>query len=241
MLALPEMGEVRSINPIVGETNDGYLSQIRKRPVERRHVFEAIQAASEGPVAEGSVGAGTGTSCYGYKGGIGTSSRVLPDTAGGFTLGVLVQSNFGGILEVNGAPVGKELGRYYLEDMASADQDSSADGSCMMVVATDAPLSPRNLKRLAKRAMLGMATTGSPSTNGSGDYVIAFSTNSSLQVLSNAEISPLFQAAKEATQEAIYNSLFMATSVSGRDGHRREAIPLDRVMEILRHHRVVNE
>jgi len=241
MLALPEMGEVRSINPIVGETNDGYLNQIRKRPVEKRHVFEAIRTASTGPVSEGSVGAGTGTSCYGYKGGIGTSSRVLPDTVGGFTLGVLVQSNFGGILEVNGAPVGKELGRYYLKDLVSADQDSSADGSCMMVVATDAPLTPRNLKRLAKRAMLGMAATGSPSTNGSGDYVIAFSTNLSLQTLSNNQISPLFQAAKEATQEAIYNSLFKATSVSGRDGHLREAIPLDRVMEILRQYRVVNE
>jgi D-aminopeptidase len=241
MLSLPEMEEVRSINPIVGETNDGYLNQIRKRPVEKRHVFEAIRTASTGPVLEGSVGAGTGTSCYGFKGGIGTSSRVLPDALGGFTVGVLVQSNFGGILEVNGAPVGKKLGRYYLKDVVNAAEDLSADGSCMMVVATDAPLTPRNLKRLAKRAMLGLAATGSPSTNGSGDYVIAFSTNQSVETVENNRVSPLFQAVKESTQEAIYNSLFMATSLAGRDGNSREAIPLDRVLEILRLHRVVNE
>ena len=241
MLALPGMEEVRSINPIVGETNDGYLNEIRKRPVEKAHVFEAIRSASEGPVPEGTVGAGTGTSCYGFKGGIGSSSRVLPTELGGFTLGVLVQSNFGGILEINGAPVGKELGRYYLKEALSGERDVSADGSCMIVVATDAPLSPRNLKRLAKRAVLGMAATGSPSTNGSGDYVIAFSTNSAEPVLANADVSPLFQAAKEATQEAIYNSIFMATSVKGREGHERKAIELDTVVEILKKYRVVNE
>jgi D-aminopeptidase len=241
MLSLPDMEEVRSINPIVGETNDGYLNQIRNRPVEKSHVFEAIRSASSGPVLEGSVGAGTGTSCYGFKGGIGTSSRVLPGALGGFTVGVLVQSNFGGILEINGAPVGQELGRYYLKEALVSSQDDSADGSCMMVVATNAPLTPRNLKRLAKRAMFGMAATGSPSTNGSGDYVIAFSTSFGRPALGNSEISPLFQAAKEATQEAIYNSIFMATSITGRDGNHREAIPLDRVSRILREYRVIND
>jgi D-aminopeptidase len=241
MLALPGMDEVRSINPVVGETNDGYLSEIRKRPIETAHVFQAIRSAASGPVAEGSVGAGTGTTCYGFKGGIGTSSRVLPEALGGYTVGVLVQSNFGGILEINGAPVGKELGNYYLEEAIQGGGANVADGSCMIVVATDAPLTPRNLKRLAKRAILGMAATGSPSTNGSGDYVIAFSINKTLPALDNSQISPLFQAVKEATQEAIYNSMFMATSVTGRDGHRREAIPLERVLEILKKHRVIDE
>ncbi|MGW8179293.1 MAG: DmpA family aminopeptidase [bacterium] len=240
MLSLPGMEEVRSINPIVGETNDGYLNEIRKRPLGTIHVLEAIRSATGGPVQEGTVGAGTGTTCYGFKGGIGTASRVLPKTLGGFTIGVLVQSNFGGILEICGAPVGKELGRYYLQDVLLEDQDSSGDGSCMIVVATDAPLTPRNLRRLAKRAMLGLAATGSPSTNGSGDYAIAFSTSTSPAVLDNQSLSPLFQAVKESTKEAIYNSLFMATSVEGREGHERKAIPLDRVLEILRKYHVVD-
>lgn len=240
MLALPGMDSVRSINPVVGETNDGFLNEIRKRPVERRHVFEAIQKARSGPVEEGSVGAGTGTVCFGFKGGIGTSSRVLPSSLGGHTVGVLVQTNFGGILQIAGAPVGRELGRYYLQEHRES-AEASADGSCMIVVATDAPLSSRNLKRLAKRAFLGMAATGSPSSNGSGDYVIAFSTRSEIPQLENDQMSPLFQAVKEATEEAIYNSLFQATSMEGRDGHRVEALPLEAVLEILRKYRVIGQ
>lgn len=237
MLGLPGMENVRSINPVVGETNDGGLNNIRSRPVGPAHVRQAIESASSGPVAEGSVGAGTGTRCYGYKGGIGTSSRKLPESLGGFTLGVLVQTNFGGILQINGAPVGQELGRYYLRGRSGADD--SADGSCMIVVATDAPMDSRNLKRLARRAMLGLGATGSPSTNGSGDYVIAFSTDRTGPRMDNDRVSPLFQAAKEATEEAIYNSLFMATTVTGRDGNTSEAIPIDRVLEILKRHGVV--
>lgn len=236
MLELPGMESVRSINPVVGETNDGYLNNIRERAVSRQHVFEAIQKAKSGPVEEGSVGAGRGTVCYGFKGGIGTSSRKLPEQLNSYTVGVLVQSNFGGILEINGAPVGKQLGRYYLKNLASSD--SSGDGSCMMIVATDAPLTARNLKRLAKRAMLGFGATGTPSTNGSGDYVIAFSTSNS-SVLENEQMSPLFQAVKEATQEAIYNSLFMAETVEGAQGHKVEAIPLDEVSRILKKYGVI--
>ena len=237
-LSLPGMEKVRSINPIVGETNDGTLNNIRLRPLGKEHVVRALENARSGPVDEGNVGAGTGTICYGYKGGIGTSSRVLPQELGGFTVGVLVQTNFGGILEINGAPIGRELGRYYLQTH-DASGSSSADGSCMIVVATDAPLKARNLKRLAKRAFLGMAATGSPSTNGSGDYVIAFSTRRDQEQLDNDRVSPLFQAAKEATEEAIYNSLFMAAAMTGRAGNRVEALPLDRVLELLRKHRLI--
>jgi D-aminopeptidase len=165
----------------------------------------------------------------------------LPRSLGGFKVGVLVQTNFGGILEISGAPVGKELGRYYLSDVKNSERDPSADGSCMIVVATDANLTPRNLKRMAKRAILGMAATGSPSTNGSGDYVIAFSTGAVDRTLENSEMSPLFQATKEATREAIYNSIFMATSVTGREGHRRDAIPLDVVRRLLEKYRVTDE
>ena len=242
MLALPGMEEVRSINPLVGETNDGFLNENRRRPIEKEHVFTAIRSATSGRVEEGSVGAGTGTSCYGFKGGIGTSSRVLPASLGGFTVGVLVQTNFGGILEINGAPVGKELGDHYLSNVGKeAGVSNLADGSCMIVVATDAPLAARNLKRLAKRALLGMAATGSPSTNGSGDYVISFSTVSAEKTLENQAMSPLFQATKEATREAIYNSMFMATSVVGRDGHKRDAIPLDILRQLLKKYRVIDE
>jgi len=236
MLSLPGMEEVRSINPVVGETNDGFLNDIRRRAVNRDHVFEAIRKAETGPVREGSIGAGRGTVCFGFKGGIGTSSRILPDALGGYTVGVLVQSNFGGILEINGAPVGKELGRYFLRDYTGSQGE--ADGSCMIIVATDAPLRSRNLKRLAKRAMLGFGATGSPSTNGSGDYVIAFSTGSGEEP-TNKRMSPLFQAVKEATQEAIYNSLFMARTVEGRNGHVVEAIPVEKVMNILRRYGVI--
>lgn len=260
MLALPGNERVLSINPVVAETNDGFLNDIRGRHVGRDEVFAALRAAKDGPVEEGSVGAGTGTMAFGFKGGIGTASRVVPTSAGGYTVGVLVQSNFGGVLTINGAPVGRELGRYYLKEQIeqkrtgqrqSANSTSDrADGSIIMVVATDAPLGFRNLKRLAERAMLGLARTGSPATNGSGDYVIAFSTANriradervrSVQVLGNEAVSPLFLAAVEATEEAIYNSLLRATTVTGRDGHRAEALPLDQTVEILKKYGALKE
>jgi len=247
MLFLPGNENVRSINPVVGETNDGWLSDIRSRPLGFKEVKEAIENASSGPVEEGCVGAGTGTICYGFKGGIGTSSRVLPEDIGGYTVGVLIQSNFGGILQINGAPVGRELNRFYSPIRAS----DSADGSCMIVVATDAPLLSRNLKRLAKRAMYGLARTGSYCSNGTGDYVIAFSTAESLRITSseppqaepvlvNRQLSPLFLAVVEATEEALLNSLFKATSMTGRDGHQIEAIPLDKVLEICKKYNVLH-
>jgi D-aminopeptidase len=242
-----ENEQVGSINPIVGETNDGYLNNIQARAVTKQDVWDAIASADSGAVAEGSVGAGTGTVCFGFKGGIGTSSRVLPQSKGGYTVGVLVQTNFGGILEINGAPVGKELGKYYLKD----EVENNA-GSCMIIVATDAPLSSRNLKRLATRTILGLAKTGGFCSNGSGDYVIAFSTHASCRVphqdknrtrtveeLYNDQMSPLFLAVVEATQEAIYNSLFMAKTVKGWQGHEVQAIPLDRVIEICKKYRVI--
>jgi D-aminopeptidase len=247
VLSRPGNEKVRSVNVIVGETNDGYLNDIRGRHVTRDHVLEAIRGAKGGAVAEGSVGAGTGTVCFGFKGGIGTSSRRLPPALSGYAVGVLVQTNYGGILEINGAPVGRELGKFYLKDSLNY----SADGSCMIVVATDAPLDARNLKRLAARALLGLGATGSSLGNSSGDYVIAFSTAAGTRVpatpespiltppsLHNDAISPLFQAVKEATQEAIYNSLFMATTTSGYEGHTVEALPLKRVLEIYRKYNV---
>jgi D-aminopeptidase len=253
MLAQPGNEAVQSINPVVAETNDGFLSDIRARPVGRDEVFAALRGAKDGPVEEGSVGAGTGTVAFGFKGGIGTASRVVPRRSGGYTVGVLVQTNFGGVLTINGAPVGRELGRYYLKDQldsrpvgpGGAGATDRADGSIIMVVATDAPLDARNLRRLAARAMLGLARTGSPSTNGSGDYVIAFSTAAQNRirpgdavrqaaVLGNDAVSPLFLAAVEATEEAIYNSLLRATTVIGRAGHRVEALPVDRTVETLR-------
>jgi D-aminopeptidase len=251
ILALPGNEDLRSINPLVGETNDGWLNNIRKRPLGAKEVKEAIEKAASGPVEEGCVGAGTGTVCFGFKGGIGTSSRVLPEDVGDYTVGVLVQTNFGGIMQINGAPVGRELKRFYSPLPAS----DSADGSCMIVVATDAPLSSRNLKRLAKRAILGLARTGSFCSNGSGDYVIAFSTAESLRFssgihkikkhltekpLGNEQMTPLFLAVVEATEEAVYNSLFKATSMTGRNGHHVEAIPLNEVMEICRKYNVLN-
>ena len=262
MLEQPGMQNVGSINPVVGETNDGGLSAIRSRPVGRDQVREALTRASDGPVAEGSVGAGTGTQAFGWKGGIGTSSRVLPARLGGWTVGVLVQSNFGGVLQVLGAPVGKELGRYSYRASVGSERsersegsEDSGDGSIMMVVATDAPLSDRNLERVAARAIMGLARTGSFASNGSGDYVIAFSTADAVRRkqgagsreqgaglplvadLPNDDMSALFAAAVEATEEAIYNSLFMATTVESRIG-RAEAIPLDRVREILKRYGV---
>ncbi|MBM3908066.1 MAG: P1 family peptidase [Gemmatimonadetes bacterium] len=241
MLEQPGMARVRSINPMVGETNDGGLNDIRARPITAEHVREALERASAGPVAEGSVGAGAGTVAFGWKGGIGTSSRVLPAGLGGYTVGVLVQSNFGGVLQVDGAPVGKELGQYAFKDATARD---GGDGSIMMIVATDAPLSDRNLKRLASRAMMGLARTGSSASNGSGDYVIAFSTAKDVRraftarrletkELANEEMSGLFQGVVEATEEAVYNSLFQATTVTS-NGRTVEAIPLDAVREVLR-------
>jgi D-aminopeptidase len=239
MLEKPDMAGVRSINPVVGETNDGRLNAIRSRPIDAAAVRRALDSARSGSVAEGSVGAGTGTVAFGWKGGIGTSSRMLPASLGGWTIGVLVQSNFGGVLQVMGAPVGRELGRFAFRDALER-----GDGSIMMVVATDAPLSDRNLRRLAARAMLGLARTGASASSGSGDYVIAFSAARSVRrpydaqrltttELANEQASALFQAVIEATEEAIYNSMFMAVTIEG-SGTRVDAIPLDRVREILR-------
>jgi len=292
MLALPENQDVLSINPLVGETNDGPLNDVRGRHITREEVFTAIRNARGGAVEEGAVGAGTGTTAFGFKGGIGTSSRQLPTRLGGYTVGVLVQSNFGGILSIDGAPVGVELGRYYLKDIlsesahakpssqslyssmvpmvkgmmsdttlnnrAATRTEDHADGSIMMVVATDAPLDHRNLCRLASRALMGMARTGSSGSNGSGDYVVAFSVapelriqsmdrlhplrqSSNLQlptkaaILPNDAMSPLFLAAIEATEEAIYNSMFAAITTTG-NGLTVEALPLPETIEILRKH-----
>jgi D-aminopeptidase len=248
MLALPGNEDVLSINPLVGETNDGYLSDIRGRRITQDDVFAAIKNAKGGPVEEGSVGAGTGTVVFGFKGGIGTSSRRVPPKLGGYTVGVLVQTNFGGVLTIAGAPIGRELGRYYLRE--ELHQEGSAtdrgNGSVMIVVATDAPMDARNLKRLAARAWLGVARTGSSASNGSGDYAIAFSTAPQVrirtedqaltrhtEVLTNDAMSPLFLAVIEATEEAVYNSMFRATTMTGR-GHTVEALPIGKTTEILR-------
>lgn len=247
MLALPGNEDVQSINPLVGETNDGYLNDIRLRPITRDDVFHAIQSAKSGPVEEGTVGAGTGTVAFGWKGGIGTASRKLPSSLGGYTVGVLVQTNFGGVLSIAGAPVGKELGKYAFRDQLEGKAQSSnraqiddANGSCMIVLATDAPVDARNLKRLAARGIMGLARTGSSGANGSGDYVIAFSTRkpNTGPVVDNDAMSPLFLAAIEATEEAIYNSLLKATTVTGR-GHTIEALPIDKTLHILKEHGVL--
>ena len=281
------MDGVRSINPVVGETNDGGLNDIRARPIRPEHVREAIESAAPGPVEEGAVGAGTGTQAFGWKGGIGTSSRILPAALGGYTVGVLVQSNYGGILTMAGAPVGKELGRYafqrYVEggdgdagegqdparpenhDRGAAQPHGAVDGwfggmgipdaqggSIMMVVATDAPLDSRNLERLARRALMGLARTGSSGSNGSGDYVLAFSSAEEVRRgpsqevrwipdLPNDAMPGLFQATIEATEEAIYNSLLRATAVTGRDGRTAEALPIPETLEVLRKYGVVRE
>jgi D-aminopeptidase len=256
MLGLSGNEDAQSINPLVGETNDGFLNDIRGRHIARDDVIKAIKSARAGPVEEGAVGAGTGTVAFGFKGGIGTASRRLPRSLGGYTVGVLVQTNYGGVLTINGAPVGRELGRYYLkqeiersEGKTGSGSDGAADGSIMIVIATDAPLGFRNLQRLAARSMMGLARTGSSASNGSGDYAIAFSTAPELRakaaqtgsqsplremkLLSNNAMSPLFLAVIEATEEAIYNSLFRATTMSGR-GRTVEALPIDRTVEILR-------
>ena len=260
MLGLPGNADVQSVNPLVAETNDGYLNDIRGRHVTHDDVLAAIKSAKSGSVEEGSVGAGTGTVAFGFKGGIGTSSRKLPAHLGGFTLGVLVQTNFGGILTINGAPVGRELERYYLKDElkspgASPNKANEADGSVIMVIATDAPVDARNLRRLANRAMMGLARTGAAGSNGSGDYAIAFSTSPDIRIrpvaqaersvprsfkaLSNDAISPLFLAVIEATEEAIYNSMFKATTTTGK-GHTVEALPVDRTIDILRKHGLIS-
>jgi len=239
-LSQPGNERVLSVNALVGETNDGGLNDIRGMHVTREHVIQAIQEARGGAVTEGSVGAGTGTVCYGWKGGIGTASRVLPKNYGGFTLGVLVQSNFGGVLTMDGAPVGKQLGRY-------AYAPAAADGSCMIVVATDAPLSGKQCERLAARALFGMARTGASYSNGSGDFAIAFSTAmtarlkrtaapaANYETVTTDAISPLFQAALEATEEAIYNSLLRATTITSRQ-RTVEAIPIEKLRPVLEQH-----
>lgn len=229
-LTQPGNERVSSVNAVVGETNDGGLNDIRGMHVKREHVLEAIRNAKDGPVQEGSVGAGTGTQAFGWKGGIGTASRVAGARYGGYKVGVLVQSNFGGVLTMGGAPVGRELGKYAFADAASGD------GSCMIVVATDAPLSPRDLKRLAARAVFGLARTGSSFSNGSGDFAIAFTTSRAARngpTLSTDVVSPLFEMALEATEEAVYNSLLRATTVESRLG-KAEAIPVERLKEILK-------
>ncbi|MEE2669301.1 MAG: P1 family peptidase [Gemmatimonadota bacterium] len=261
-LELDGMGNVGSLNAVVGETNDGGLNDIRSRPITKSHVRKALDTASSGPVAEGSVGAGRGTRAFGWKGGIGTSSRVLPESLGGFTVGVLVQSNFGGILTIAGAPVGKELGRYsFQREIESGGQrpDShgvldrtdvdDGQGSIMMVVATDAPLSPLKLERLAKRAIMGLARTGSFAGNGSGDYVISFSTAAGVRrklgeewtestEVTNGGMSALFQGTVEATEEAIYNSLLKATTVSGM-GRTADAIEVAELVRVLEEFNVI--
>jgi D-aminopeptidase len=267
VLALPGNEDVQSANPLVGETNDGYLNDIRGRHVSGDDVLNAIKNAKGGAVEEGAVGAGTGTVAFGFKGGIGTASRRLPASLGGYTVGVLVQTNFGGVLTIAGAPVGQELGRYYLKQELERGKETrsptgskgpnvrgsdAADGSVMIVIATDAPVDARNLRRMAARSMMGLARTGSAASNGSGDYAIAFSTAIELRVraraapenpytprdarlVSNDGISPLFLAVIEATEEAVYNSIFRAATATGR-GHTVEALPIDRTIEILRKH-----
>lgn len=240
--------DVRSVNPVVGETNDGILNNIRKLAVTKQHVIDAIEKASSGPVAEGCAGAGTGTICFGWKGGMGTSSRVLPGKLRGYTIGALVQTNFGGVLQMDGIPVGKDLGQFYLKEEL---KEASADGSVMIVLATDASLSARNLKRLARRALAGLARTGASMSNGSGDYVIAFSTAEEVRrtpdrrskvwaypEVPNDLMSPLFQAAMEATEEAIYNSLCTAETMTGYQGVTVEPVPLDRLAVLIRSRRL---
>ena len=245
-----ENKNVRSVNSVVGETNDSWLNDIQGRHVKEQHVLNAIANAKGGNLEEGNIGAGTGTICFGYKGGIGTSSRKLPESLGGYTVGVLVQTNFGGVLEINGVPIAKELQKYPYRDKILND----ADGSCMIVIMTDAPLNTRNLERLAKRAMLGLAKTGGIASNGSGDYVIAVSTakenlipyqsdsmfNEKKEVR-NDDMSPLFLATIESTEEAILNSLFAAKTLTGRDGHTIESLPIEKVLELMRKYNKIKQ
>ncbi len=242
-LAQPGNENVQSVNALVGETNDGYLNDIRGMHISSDEVIQAISSAKSGPVLEGNLGAGTGTVCFGWKGGIGTASRKLPESLGGYTVGVLVQTNFGGNLQISGVPVGEKLGRYPFKDALE-----KSDGSCMIVIATDAPVLERNLERMAQRAMMGLAKTGGIASNGSGDYVIAFSTNEKLRIpysnpsqkllnaefLANDDMTALFLAVIEATEEAIVNSLFAAETMTGKDGHRIEALPKQQVLQWIK-------
>ena len=242
-LMQPGHEHVRSVNAVVGETNDGHLNDIRGMHVTPQMVLDAINGAHGGPVEQGNVGAGTGTVCFGFKGGIGTSSRTLPQSLGGYTVGVLAQTNYGGILEIDGVQVGQRLQKH--DFINHVRKNENVDGSCMMVVITDAPLDSRNLERVAKRAMMGMAKTGGIASNGSGDYVIALSVAPenliddqakmiTSTVLANGEMSPIFAATIEATAEALWNSLFMADTMTGRDGHKVDAIPVKEVLEMLK-------
>ncbi len=251
MIALPGNENIKSVNNVIGETNDGGLNDIRGRHVQKEHVFQALQKASTGIVKEGNIGAGMGTECLGFKGGIGTASRVLPPSKGGYTVGVLVQTNFGGVLNINGAPVGRELHNYY---MMEPKEKYKADGSCMIIIATDAPLSARNLERLAKRSYIAFGNVGGFSSNGSGDYSIAFSTHPDVRVpynnknkrelatkdLHNDELSPLFMAAWEATEEAILNSMFAAEDMTGVNGNTVKALPIKETVEILKKYNALN-
>ena len=236
----------KSVNAVVGETNDGRLNDIRGMHITPQMVIDAINEAHGGPVEQGCVGAGTGTICFGFKGGIGTSSRVLPESLGGYTIGVLVQTNYGGILEIDGVQVGQRLHKH--DFINHVRKNDNVDGSCMMVVITDAPLDSRNLERVAKRAMMGMAKTGGIASNGSGDYVIALSVapdnlidsrakTITSTVLANSEMSSIFAATIEATAEALWNSLFMADSMTGKDGYHVDALPVEQVLEMLRNRR----
>ena len=242
ILSLPGNENVQSVNPVVGETNDGWLNDIRGRHIKKEQVLEALHRAVGGPVEEGNVGAGTGTICFDFKGGIGTSSRRLPDARGGYTVGVLVQTNFGGIFQIKGVVVRDLIG----QDEPEASAEPKSDGSCLVVVATDAPLDARNLKRLAKRALLGIARTGGYYSHGSGDYAIAFSTAREVRIpnraagptqtvtlLRDEKLSPLFLAAAEATEEAILNSLFKAERMEGKDGHIAEALPIEKLTSLI--------
>ena len=242
-LSQPGNENVQSVNALVGETNDGYLNDIRGMHISPPEVIQAIKSAKSGAVQEGNVGAGTGTVCFGWKGGIGTASRHLPESLGGYTVGVLVQTNFGGNLQIAGVPVGEKLGKYPFKDALE-----KSDGSCMIVVATDAPVLERNLERMAQRAMMGLAKTGGIASNGSGDYVIAFSTNEKLRIpysnpsqkllnadfLANDDMTALFLAVIEATEEAIVNSLFAAEPLTGKDGHHIEALPKEQVLNWIK-------
>ncbi len=242
-LMQPGCEHERSVNAVVGETNDGHLNDIRQMRVTPQMVIDAITSAHGGPVEQGNVGAGTGTICFGFKGGIGTSSRVLPASLGGYTVGVLAQTNYGGILEIDGVQVGQKLQKH--DFINHVRKSENVDGSCMMVVITDAPLDSRNLERVAKRAMMGMAKTGGIASNGSGDYVIALSVAPenligdkakllTTTVLANSQMSPIFAATIEATAEALWNSLFMAESMTGHNGNHVDALPVDQVLEMLR-------
>jgi len=240
----PENKGVKSVNAVVGETNDGGLNDIRKRYITKGHILGAIAAAESGRVDEGNVGAGTGTSCLGFKGGIGTSSRILPGARGGYTVGVLVQTNFGGILQINGVPVGVDIGHHRFKDIKNEYKE---DGSCMIVIMTDAPLSPRNLKRLAARSMFGIARTGGIASNSSGDFAIAVSTAEDIRipylsdsmyenprVLRNENLDLLFESVIEATEEAIINSLFAAKTVTAKGNVKVEALPVEKTLEIMK-------